>query len=555
MRITALVVAIIAISAALIYTLPSTKPVSATHGMVVTEQALASQVGIDILKAGGNAIDAAVAVGYALAVVDPCCGNIGGGGFMLIHLANNKNIFINFRERAPLAATKDMYLHANETASSLGYLAVATPGTVLGLDTALNLYGTMTRQQVMAPAIQLAQEGYTITPAEADGFAKYANDFRAQPNVAQIFLHHDKAYKAGQVLKQADLARTLQLIAAHGPEAFYRGPIANQIVAASKANGGLLSLADFNAYQVELHAPLSCTYQGYTIYSAPPPSSGGVTLCEMLNILEPFDLDEMSLTSAKRVRTIVEAMRFSFADRNSKLGDPDFVNNPINELLSKDYAATISQQIAATTRPLSKLSNLSTEHTDTTHYSIVDSKGNAVAVTYTLNGYFGANVIAGDTGFFLNDEMDDFTTQPGKPNAFGLVQQEQNAIQAGKRPLSSMTPTIVMKDDNVVMVLGSRGGPRIITSVLLTLLNVLDGHLNLQQAVNAPRFHFQDMPNVVYIEPDAISFLGRLLLEYRHYDFDQQHPWSAVEAIAIDDNNVMYGANDVRNPAGAAIGY
>lgn len=538
---------------------PTTKPVSATHGMVVSEQQIASQVGVNILRNGGNAIDAAVAVGYALAVVHSCCGNLGGGGFMVLHLANGNNTFINFREKAPYAATKTMFLDAKgnvrPNASLKGFLAVGVPGTVMGLDTALNLYGTMTRQQVMAPAIQLAKQGYAITAFDAKWMNVYANGFRSSPNVAAIFLQQNQPYQVGQVLKQPALAQTLELIATYGAEVFYNGIIAKKIVAASTANGGILSLKDFADYNIELSAPLNCSYHGYTIYTAAPPGSG-VTLCEMLNILQHFNLSELELRSAKRVRTIVEAMRFGFADRNSKLGDPNFVQNPVSELLSENYAAKISEKIKAQPDALTVENFISTEKPETTHYSVIDAKDNAVAVTYTINGFYGAKVIAGDTGFFLNDEMDDFTVKPGTANDFGLVQSEMNAIQPGKRPLSSMTPTIVMKDGKVTMILGSRGGPRILTSVLLTLLNVLDKGMNIQQAVNAARFHFQGMPNLIFIEPGAISFFGRLWLEYRNYQFDKQSPWSSVEAISVDPTTkTIYGANDARTPAGAAEGY
>lgn len=535
----------------------ATQPVTAKQGMVVSEHRLASLVGIDILRAGGNAIDAAIAVGYALAVVNPCCGNIGGGGFMTLHLADGKEVFINFREKAPLRATKTMFLKnkvANE--STQGYLAVATPGTVLGLDAVLQKYGTMTRKQVMAPAIRLATEGFLVTPYLENQLQPFTDRFRKQPNVAAIFLKNNNPLKTGDRLIQKDLARTLTLISESGPTIFYRGAIAITLVNASNAHNGLLSLKDFSNYNISTSAPLHCEYHGYTIISATPPSSGGITLCEMLMILENLPLAKMGYHSFISTRSIVEALRYSYADRNSKLGDPDFVHNPIEQLLSPDYTKNMSDTIIHSNSVPKVIPNSTThELTDTTHYSVIDNKGNAVAVTYTINGLFGAGVIAGDTGFFLNNEMDDFTTQPGVANKFNLIQHDANAIQPGKRPLSSMSPTIVMKDGRVFMVLGSPGGPRIITAVLLTILNVLDYGMNIQQAVDAPRFHFQGSPNEIDIEPYALPFTTIKQLEFAGYPVVTQHTWSAVEAIVVGSDGTFYGANDVRRPDGEAAGY
>lgn len=530
------------------------QPVSAQHSMVVSEQQVASQIGADILQAGGNAVDAAVAVGYALAVSYPCCGNIGGGGFMTIHLANGKNIFLNFREKAPRKATANMFATMNQ-GSTYGYLAVAVPGSVLGLDTALSKYGSMTRKQVLAPAIRLAREGYIVSPYDAQMFNNYAQVFRQQPTVAAIFLKDGRPYHAGDRLIQRDLAKTLQLISDHGPVAFYKGPIADAIVQASKTNGGILSKEDFATYTMQELRPLQCRYRGYTILSAPPPSSGGVTLCEMLNILENYSLKALGYHSAQSIRVIVEAMRYGFTDRNTKLGDPDFINNPVAQLIDKHYAAELSTKINSSTRDQPATATVQRELTDTTHYSVIDRSGNAVAVTTTINGFFGAEVIANPTGFFLNNEMDDFTTVPGKENKFSLVQGTRNTIQAGKRPLSSMTPTIVMKNGKIFMVIGSPGGPRIITSILLTLLNVIDYGMNIQAAVNAPRFHFQGLPDTIDAEPFSISFLARQQLKLNGYDVNPQHTWAAVEAILIDPvTGTIYGANDNRRGNGAAIG-
>lgn len=528
----------------------------AQNGMVVSEQQIASEIGANILKQGGNAIDAAVATGYALAVTYPCCGNIGGGGFMTIHLANGKNIFLNFRETAPSAATPDMYLNKEPNATTQGYLAVAVPGTVLGFDTALKQYGTMSRQVVMAPAIVLAEHGFVFGKKNAKLLAENSTQLTTQNNVKKIFFKNNQLLTANDILLQPDLGNTLKLISEYGPDVFYKGSIAKSIVTASEANGGILELKDFSNYTVTEEQPIVCSYHGYTIISAPPPSSGGITLCEALNILSGYPLKNLGFHSAASIHYLAEAMRFAFIDRNNKLGDPDFVNNPIQELLSLDYAAQIRQKIPANKSSEPIQTPMPKEGVNTTHYSIVDKYGNAVAVTYTINNYFGAGVIAGNTGFFLNDEMDDFATQPGKANAFGLVQGTVNAIQPGKRPLSSMSPTIILKNGKVVMVLGSHGGPRIITSVLQTIINVLDYGMNIQQAVNAPRIHQQGLPNIIYFEPFAISQVTQKELNAMGYQLTEDNPWSGVEAIYIDQNSKqLFGANDYRSSDGKAVGY
>lgn len=553
MKRTAILIFIFFILLLLISNINIPRAPAATSFMVVSENELASQAGADILRAGGNAIDAAAAVGYALAVVNPCCGNIGGGGFMTIHFANGKNTFINFREKAPLKANKDMFLDAKQNPipniSTIGYLAVGVPGTVRGLDTALQKYGTMSRQQVMSPAIQLAKNGFTLTPYLEKQINKYADVLAQQPEVAAIFLNHH----VGDKLIQTDLANTLTQIADKGSNVFYHGPIAAAIVKASQKHGGILSMQDFANYTVQELTPITCHYRGYTIITAPPPSSGGVTVCEMLNILENFPLSQLGYRTATSSKYIVETMRYGFIDRNTKLGDPDFVTNPTQELLSKDYAKQISQKIL-TNQPAPEMIP-ATESANTTHYSILDSKGNAVSVTFTLNGVFGAKVIADHTGFFLNNEMDDFTTKTGVANKFGLLQDDTNAIQAGKRPLSSMSPTIILKDDRTLMITGSPGGPRIITSVLLTILNVLDYGMNINDAVNTPRFHHQASPDLIYSEPYAFSFMTSKQLENMGYRLEVQQPWSAVESIYIDPiTHEIFGAKDNRRPDGAAIG-
>jgi gamma-glutamyltranspeptidase/glutathione hydrolase len=564
----------------------SPQPVQAENGMVVTAQHLASEVGAEILKGGGNAVDAAVAVGYALAVVLPCCGNIGGGGFATLHLADGKNAFINFREKAPGAATETMYLDAaGEVVPDLslrGYKAVGVPGSVLGLDTMLAGYGTMTRDKVMAPAIRLAEEGFVLTEGDADILAGATKAFAAEPNVAAIFLNDGKQWRAGERLVQKNLAATLRSIAKDGPDAFYKGPIADAVVAASAANGGILTKQDFADFTVAETAPVRCSYRGYDIISSPPPSSGGTTLCLILNILEGYPMKELGFHSAAGIQLSIEAMRHAYVDRNFALGDPDFVENPLDRLLSKDYAAAIRAKIAAGKAGNSKDVQPGVpphEGTETTHYSIVDKDGNAVALTYTVNAFFGARVIAGNTGFFLNDEMDDFTTKPGVPNMFGLVQGKKNAIAPGKRPLSSMSPTIIAKDGRTFMVIGSPGGSRIITITLETAMNVIDYGLDPQEAVDAPHFHHQWLPDEVFVEPMALSPDTRKLLTDMGYTITEQSPWGAAEAIVVMPEaaertaspapagppnsaasakmkpGMVYGANDDRRPAGAAVGH
>ena len=544
------------------------RPVLARHAMVVTSQHLATEVGLRILEEGGNAVDAAVAAGYALAVVDPCCGNIGGGGFMTIHLGDGRNVFLDFREKAPLKATPTLYQDANGNvvpdASTRTYLGVGVPGTVMGLDSALRKYGTMSRGQVMAPAIRLAQDGYVleqddvkILDTHITGYAK--QEFARYPNVAAIFLNHGKPYAAGQRLRQPQLARTLEEISRQGRGAFYRGAIARAVVAASRAHGGILSMQDFADYTVQWAEPVECRYHGYTVISAPPPSSGGVTVCEILRIIKPYPFSKWGYGSARSIHYLAEAERLAFADRNSYLGDPAFVNNPISRLLSARHAALLRASIkpdAATPSADIKGNLEAAEGTDTTSYSVADSHGNAVAVTYTINYLFGIGQIAGDTGFFLNNEMDDFTSKPGVPNSFGLVQGKANAIEPGKRPLSSMTPTIVLRGKHLFMVTGAPGGSTIISSVLESILNVVDFGMNMQQSVDAPRVHQQWYPEAVSVQPGLMRPSVERRLLGMGYEFRQVKFWGADEAILVDPHtHLLEGANDRRTPAGLAAGY
>lgn len=539
-------------------------PVEARNGMVVSSSHYASQVGADILKAGGNAVDAAVAVGYAQAVTHSSAGNIGGGGFATIHLANGKDTFINFREKAPEAAKSTMYQDAKGDVipglSTRGYLAVGVPGSVMGMERMLKEYGTMTRAQVMAPAIKLAEEGYVLRDSDAGAFSN-AKNFVDQPNVAAIFLNNGRPWKAGDRFVQKQLAATLKEISAQGSDVFYKGDIAERVVTASKANGGILTMKDFAHYTTTETAPLYCIYRGFSIISAPPPSSGGASMCEILKILSGYPMNKMPAHSAKSVHLMVEAMRHAYVDRNFSLGDPAFIKNPIEKLLSNDHAAGIRAKIdPVNPTPSSEISTGAVlhENNETTHYSVVDKDGNAVSVTYTLNGGFGAQVIAEDTGFFLNDEMDDFTSKVGAPNMFGLVQGENNSIQPGKRPLSSMAPTIITKNGRVFMVTGSPGGSRIITITLESILNVIDHNMDLKAAVDTPRIHHQWMPDTVYVEPNAITPPVKKELEAAGYNFTENRSWGSVEAIMVGTKNgkrVLYGANDDRDLPSAAVGY
>ena len=559
----------------------SLPPTESAAGLVVSAQHLAAEAGVEMLRQGGNAIDAAVATGYAEAVVNPCCGNIGGGGFLTAHLADGRDIFLDFRETAPAAASRDMYLDGDGRpmpgAALFGWKAVGVPGSVRGLDSALVNYGTMSRAAVMAPAVRLAREGFVLAAADAEILGRAAALLRKDARAARLFLAADGSpLKAGERLVQADLGRTLQRIADEGPDAFYSGGIPQAIEAASRSGGGIITAADLAGYRVNEAAPLACTYRGFRIVSAPPPSSGGVTICEILNILEFYDLRRMGFHAAETVHVMTEALRLAFFDRNTYLGDPAFVRAPLGRLLSKDYAARLRGMIgdhAMASASLGPAVPPAGEKAETTHFSVIDRHGSAVAVTTTLNGGFGSGTMAGDTGFLLNNEMDDFTLKPNAPNQFGLVQGDANAIAPGKRPLSSMAPTIVLKDGAVRMVVGSPGGPRIISATLEAILNVLDYGMNAQEAVDAPRLHHQWLPDVLFAEPFALSSDTAALLDQMSYRMQEQKPWGAVALItsgmvtgakamgsAADSSaagearaNRFYGANDPRRPAGAAL--
>ncbi len=543
-------------------TLPNELLVTAKHGMVVTAQHLATQVGVNILKQGGNAVDAAVAVGYALAVVDPCCGNIGGGGFMTLHLADGKNLFLDCREKAPLKATPDMMQDAEgqvvKGRSTRTYLGVGVPGTVMGLDEALEKYGTMSRQQVMAPAIKFAKDGYTLEPGDVNLLDTSTDAFRKHANVAATFLDHGQPWKPGQVLKQPQLAKTLELISKDGRKAFYDGPIAAALVKASDAHGGLFALKDFRDYTAPWAKPVECDYHGYTIVTAAPPSSAA-TICETLRIIAPYPLAKWGFHSVKSAHYFVEAERRAFADRNTYLGDPAFVHNPLARLLSAEHAAKLRAQIKpdnATPSSEVKGSLGPYQGTNTTHYSVVDDKGDAVSVTYTVNSFFGIKQIAGDTGFFLNNEMDDFTSKPGVPNQFGLVQGKANQIEPGKRPLSSMSPTIVLHDGKLVMVTGSPGGSSIISTTMESILNIIEYGMDVKQAIDAPRIHMQWYPDEIFAEPGAFKPSVQSALEAMGYKIRTVGHLGDVAAIVVNQKTgELESLNDPRYPAGSAAGY
>ncbi|MGN6827497.1 gamma-glutamyltransferase [Paucibacter sp. M5-1] len=550
----------------------SAAPVAAENGMVVTAQHLATRVGVDVLKDGGNAIDAAVAVGYALAVVYPAAGNLGGGGFMTLQLADGRKTFLDFREKAPLAATANMYLDKDGNVikglSTHGHLAVGVPGSVSGLEYAREKYGTLKRPALLAPAVALAEQGFVLNQGDIEMLRTASADFRKDPASAAIFLKKGgEPFEVGDKLVQQDLARTLKAISAQGPAGFYKGAVAAALVKSSQGGGGIITQADLDQYTTREMAPIECDYRGLRVISAPPPSSGGVIICEMLNILEGYPLKDWGFRSAQAVHHQIEAMRHAYVDRNSYLGDPDFVKNPIARLTDKAYAAQIRAVIDPNKAGVSKDIKPGVaphEGSNTTHYSIADRWGNAVSVTYTLNDWFGAKVTAAGTGVLLNNEMDDFTAKIGVPNIYGLVQGEANAIAPGKRPLSSMSPTIVSKDGQPVMVVGTPGGSRIITAVLHSLLNVIDYGMTVQEAVDAPRFHQQWLPDLTNVETFALSPDTRALLEAKGHKLGAPQPANHMAAILIGapslggkpvGKNRFYGANDPRRNSGLALGY
>jgi len=549
----------------------SPTPIGAEHGMVVTAHRLASRAGIDVLKAGGNAVDAAVAIGYALAVTFPEAGNLGGGGFMTIRFHDGRAAFIDFREKAPGAATATMYQDASGNPvpqrSRRGYLAAGIPGTVSGLELARTRFGTKSRALLMASAIHLARDGFVLDQGDADFLATGADEFLKDAPTAAIFLDRGKPWKAGDRLVQTDLGRTLSLIAAQGPAAFYNGSIAAKIVAASRAGGGIFSMKDFADYKARELKPLECDYRGYHIISAPPPSSGGVVVCETLNILEGYPIGKLGFRSAAGTHVLVEALRRAYHDRNLNLGDPSFIKVDTAHFIDKGYAAQLRAGISLNrATPSSSLpaAGIDREGHNTTHFSIVDKDGNAVSLTYTLNDWFGAHVTAAGTGILLNDEMDDFSAKPGAPNMFGLVEGPNNAVAPGKRPLSSMAPTIVTKDSKLSMVVGTPGGSRIPSAVLETISNMIDFDMTVSEAVDAPRIHNQWLPDEVGYErfglsTDTIAILESMGHKVVPMPYGNQVAAILVGAPAIGDKPIgherLYGAIDPRLNVGDVEGY
>jgi gamma-glutamyltranspeptidase/glutathione hydrolase len=561
----------------------SLQPVHASHGMVVSVHELASQAGVEIMREGGNAVDAAVATGFALAVVHPQAGNLGGGGFMLIRTADGTARFIDYREKAPAAATANMYLDAQgnviEDASLIGYKAIGVPGSVAGMVFAEKKYGKLTLQQVLAPAIKLARDGYPLAWEDARDMKsdKYLGRF---PESRRIFQRGGNYYKPGEIFRQPDLARTLARIAAD-PDDFYRGAMARQLAAAIQKGGGLITVDDLTRYEIKEREPLRGSYRGYEIISAPPPSSGGTTLIEILNILEGYDLKSAGNRSSQTVHLTAEAFRRAFYDRAEFLGDPDFSRIPVAQLIDKKYAAAWRESIDPARATVSKdlkrpavfseLEQYAAGHSPsmaihesphTTHYSVVDAQGDAVSVTTTINDWYGSRVTAEGLGFLLNDEMDDFSAKPGVPNGDDLIQGQANAIGPNKRPLSSMTPTIVLQDNQLFLVLGSPGSSRIITTVANVLMGVVDYGMNIQEAVNAPRFHNQWLPDLLSVEqwfsPDTVKALQQMghRVKFGGGEGDDWHPyWSDAECAAVDQKTgERLGASDGRNN-GKAVGY
>ncbi len=549
----------------------SEQPIRARHGMVVSIHHLASDAGLEMLRAGGNAVDAAVATGFALAVVHPAAGNLGGGGFLLLRMHDGSSTFIDFREEAPLSATETMYQDARGNvipgASITGYRAVGVPGSVAGLVYAERKYGKLGLKRVIAPAIHFAKEGFVLTAEEAGEL--HDSTLTEFPESKRIFQRNGDFYKAGEVFRQPELAGTLERIAAN-PDDFYHGEMARQLVADVKKGGGLITLQDLAHYRVVERKPIVGAFHNYTILSAPPPSSGGIVLVTALNILEGLDLKKLADRSPDSMHLIVEAYRRAFMDRAQYMGDPDYNPMPVAQMISKKYAAAWRQSMdpskaspsANLQRPSGflppppKTAGTYRESNDTTHYSVVDAEGDAVSVTTTLNNSFGSGVTAGSLGFLLNDEMDDFAAKVGTPNMYGLIQGPADAIAPGKRPLSAMTPTIVLENGKLRYVLGSPGGPRIITTVANIFLSAAEYGLNIQQAVDAPRFHHQYLPDTLYLEPGFPEATIEALQKRGYSISVSRHGWSNGECIAVDPKTgELLGGQDHRSHYGSAAGY
>lgn len=546
------------------FDIPPVQPVVARNGMVVAQEAIAARIGADILKAGGNAVDAAVATGFAMAVTYPRAGNIGGGGFMVIHLQRNRqDVAIDYREMAPAAITRTSFLNeqgdADPQKSVANGLAVGVPGTVAGLALAHRKYGSgkFTLAQLIAPAVVLARDGFIVDGDLADTFHTARPLFARWPSSAKVFLKADgQTYGKGDRLIQTDLAHTLEAIGKNGPSAFYQGPIADKIAAAVREGGGVMTADDLKAYRAVERAPARGRYRGYDIISMPPPSSGGLHLIQILNILEGYDLKKSGAATPETAHHLVEAMKRAYADRAVYLGDPDFVKVPTRALMSKHYATSLRTGIGEQATPSTSIRNgnpVRAESVNTTHFSVVDRFGNAVSNTYTLNLSYGNGLIADGTGVLLNNEMDDFAAKPNTPNTYGLVGADANAPAPRKRPLSSMTPTIVLKKGKVFLVTGSPGGSRIITTVLQIISNVIDHGMDIAQATSAPRLHHQWLPDQVSAER-GYSDATLKALEARGHKVTLRAPGTASNSIMVTPRGLV-GAADSRTRGALAAGY
>ncbi len=540
----------------------------AKTAMVASQHELASQIGVDIMKKGGNAVDAAIAVGLALAVVYPEAGNIGGGGFMVIRKKDGSAFTIDYREMAPAAAHRDIYVDKDgnlirgEGGSTRGYRAAGVPGTVAGFELAFKKHGSgkVTWADLLEPSIKLAREGYILNYRLAGIMRAYASDLELYEDSKRIFLNNGKFFEAGDRHIQTDLANTLERIKKDGAKGFYEGRTAELIAADMKANNGLMTVEDLKNYKAIERTPLRGTYRGHEIISMPPPSSGGIVLLQVLNMLEKYDVKAMGANSAEALHLYTEASRRAFADRAEYMADPDFADVPAAELIKKEYAQSrltdFDPKKASTSKETKFGSVAVKEGTETTHYTVVGPDGDVVSNTYTINDLFGAKVTAKGTGVLLNDEMDDFAARPGTPNLFGLVQGERNKVEPGKRPLSSMTPTIVMrKDGSPWFAVGARGGPRIISAVLQTVINVIDHGMDIQQAIAAPRVHHQWLPDELMFESNGLSAdTIKILTGYGHKFAPRPMNLASATGIMIDENGTKIGAIDPRSD-GAAIGY
>jgi len=544
-------------------------PVRAPHGMVASTDRIASQIGVEVMKRGGNAVDASVAVAFALAVTYPAAGNLGGGGFMMLRRHDGTTTAIDYRETAPGAATRDMFLLPNgdqikgEGSSTVGYRAAGLPGTVAGMALALKQYGSgkLTWSQLIEPARKLAAEGFVVTHRLEGALRDNQTLLSPYADSRRIFLRDGRLYREGEILRQPELAATLGRLQKKGPREFYEGETALLLADDMQRHGGLISRDDLSRYTPKERAPLRGNYRGYEIISMPPPSSGGVVLIEMLNILEGFDLKKLNPLSSDYYHLLIEAMRRAYADRAEYMGDTDFVRAPINGLIDKAYAArqrsTINLEHASSSSETGAGKPTGYEATQTTHFTVVDAEGNAVANTYTLNGWFGSGVVAKGTGILLNNEMDDFTTKAGTPNSYGAIQSERNAVAPQKRPLSSMTPTFVLRPDgSLFFAIGSPGGTTIINTVLQIICNIIDHKMNIQQAIDAPHIHHQWLPDEVVYEPLGLTDDTRRALEARGHKFTTKpENMSDAQGIMIEEKTgVRLGASDARND-GAAVGY